>query len=79
MKKVLFFCALSLAVQLYAQDVIVDSVNSTATTSNQLEVENLLKMRFSYVQYHEDHGGWYLLSFQRDGQATTAWEITKEM
>lgn len=68
MKKVLFYCALSLTVQLYAQDVFVDSVNSAAI-SNQLEVENLLKMKFSYVQYHEDHGGWYLLSFQRDGQA----------
>ena len=44
-----------------------DEVVSTAP--NQAEVENLLKTKFSYVQYHEDHGGWYLLSFQRDGQA----------
>ena len=56
--------ALAYATCVYAQQ----SEEVEPATLDQTIVENLLKTKFSYVQYYEDHGGWYLLSFQRDGQ-----------
>ena len=66
-KNLLILVALACTMHGYSQEVF--GSDSVAINQNQLEVENLLKTKFSYVQYHPDHGGWYLLSFQRDGQA----------